>query len=204
MELYIIRHGRTVWNKEGLIQGTSDVDLLPEGIEMARQTGEGLKDVKFDAIYSSPLKRAYDTAVMIKGERDMEVIVDVRLTEMGFGVCEGMKYVSSEEGGGLLEGFWESPDTYIAPEGGDSFYQVCERAADFLKYIEETHEDHERIMIVAHAAMNQAMFSYLENLEVKDFWKHGKQLNCAVTVAELKDGFWTITDRNNIYYTLYA
>lgn len=200
MELYIIRHGRTVWNKAGLIQGTSDVELLPEGIEMAQQTGEGLKDVKFDAIYSSPLKRAYDTAVMIKGDRDMDIISDVRLTEMGFGVCEGMKYVSREDGGGLLEGFWDSPETYEAPEGGDSFYQVCERAAGFLKFIEEKHEEGERIMIVAHAAMNQAMFSYLENLEVKDFWKHGKQLNCAVTVAEHRNGQWHITDRNKIYY----
>ena len=202
MELYIIRHGRTVWNKAGLIQGTSDVELLPEGIEMARQTGVGLKDTHFDAVYSSPLKRAYDTAVMIKGDRELEVIADVRLTEMGFGVCEGMKYVSKEDGGGLLEGFWESPDTYEAPEGGDTFYEVCERAAAFLKYVEQNHKDGERIMIVAHAAMNQAMFSYLENLEVKDFWKHGKQMNCAVTVAELKDGSWTIKDRNKIYYEI--
>ncbi len=200
MELYIIRHGRTVWNKEGLIQGTSDVELLPEGIEMARQTGEGLKAVKFDAIYSSPLKRAYDTAELIKGDRNMDVVADVRLTEMGFGICEGMKYVPSEEGGGLLEGFWDSPDSYKAPEGGDTFYQVCERAADFLKYIEKTHEADDRIMIVAHAAMNQAIFSYLEKLEVKDFWKHGKQLNCAVTVAEFVNGKWKIKDRNKIYY----
>lgn len=200
MELYIIRHGRTVWNKEGLIQGTSDVELLPEGIEMAGQTGAGLKDVNFDAIYSSPLKRAYDTAMMIKGDRDMDVIMDVRLTEMGFGVCEGMKYVSREDGGGLLEGFWDSPDTYVAPEGGDSFYEVCERAADFLKFIENNHNEDECIMIVAHAAMNQAMFSYLEKLEVKDFWKHGKQLNCAVTIAELKNGEWIIKERNRIFY----
>lgn len=200
MELYIIRHGRTVWNKAGLIQGTSDVELLPEGIEMARMTGEGLKDVEFDAIYSSPLKRAYDTAELIKGDRDKDVITDVRLTEMGFGICEGMKYVSSEEGGGLLQGFWDSPDTYEAPEGGDTFYQVCERAADFLKYIEETHAAGDRIMIVAHAAMNQAMFSYLEELEVRDFWKHGKQLNCAVTIAKRENGNWRIKERNSIYY----
>lgn len=200
MELYIVRHGRTVWNKAGLIQGTSDVELLPEGIEMAEQTAIGLKDIEFDAIYSSPLKRAYDTAVLIRGDRDMDVIKDIRLTEMGFGVCEGMKFVSSEKGGGLLEGFWDSPDTYKAPEGGDTFHQVCERAADFLKYIENTHGKDERIMIVAHAAMNQAMFSYLEKLDVKDFWKHGKQLNCAVTVAEMNNGNWKITERNKIYY----
>lgn len=202
MELYIIRHGRTVWNKAGLIQGTSDVELLPEGIEMARQTGECLKTIEFDAIYSSPLKRAFDTAELIRGDRNMEVIMDGRLTEMGFGVCEGMKYVASEDGGGLLEGFWDSPDTYEAPEGGDTFHQVCERAASFLKFVEEKHKEDKRIMIVAHAAMNQAMFSYLENLEVKDFWKSGKQLNCAVTIADNSSGEWKIAERNKIFYEI--
>lgn len=218
MELYIVRHGKTVWNQAGLIQGSSDVELLPEGIEMARQTGEGLKTVLFDAIYSSPLSRAMDTARLIRGDRRMDIFADRRLTEMDFGVCEGMKYMSKSEAekltrqgkgksddgksGLLLEGFWDSPDTYEPPEKGESFYQVCDRAADFLKYIESRHEQNQRILIVAHAAMNQALFTQLEGLEVSDFWKYGKQLNCAVTIAERSSGKWSIRERNKIFYKL--
>lgn len=216
MELYIVRHGKTVWNQAGLIQGSSDVELLPEGIEMARQTGEGLKHVSFDAIYSSPLSRALDTAEMIKGERNIEILTDGRLTEMDFGVCEGKKYMpkteadrlkkqandksDSEKSGLLLEGFWDSPDTYKPPEKGESFHQVCKRAADFIKHIESVYEEEQRILIVAHAAMNQAIFTQLEGLDVKDFWKYGKQLNCAVTIAERNSGKWSIRERNKIYY----
>lgn len=200
MELYIVRHGKTLWNREELVQGSSDVELLPEGIEMARQTGEGLKDVHFDAIYSSPLSRAVRTAELIRGDRNLEINIDDRIMEMGFGVCEGKKFVPGEENGGILKGFWDSPGTYEAPEGGEDFYRLRARAADFLKYVGEHHGDNERILVVAHAALNQALFSELDDLDIKDFWRHGKQLNCAVTIAVRENGKWHIAERNKIYY----
>ncbi len=202
MEIYIVRHGRTVWNKAGLIQGSSDVELLQEGIDMAIETGQGLVDVKFDAVYSSPLSRAVNTAQLIMAARDGEqnIQIDMRLSEMGFGVCEGEIYVPPGEEGGMLEGFWDAPETYVAPEGGDTFAEVIERAASFIEYVEKNHSDEERILIVAHAAMNQALMSVLEGREIKDFWKYGKQLNCAVAIAQRTDGKWSIKERNRIYY----
>lgn len=204
MEIYIVRHGRTVWNKAGLIQGSSDVELLQEGIDMAIETGQGLAEVEFNAVYSSPLSRAVNTAQLIMEARDEESRVDIQvsmnLSEMGFGVLEGEKYVPPGEEGGLLEGFWDAPDTYVAPEGGDSFADVIERAAAFVKHVEAVHSDDERILVVAHAAMNQALMSVLEKREIRDFWKYGKQLNCAVAIAERKDGHWAINERNRLYY----
>ena len=204
MELYIVRHGRTVWNKAGLIQGSSDVELLQEGIDMAIETGQGLAEVEFDAVYSSPLSRAVHTAELIMEARDedarQEIKINMNLSEMGFGVCEGQIYVPPGEEGGMLEGFWDAPDTYEAPEGGDTFADVIKRAAAFIRHVEETHSDDERILIVAHAAMNQALMSVLEKREIKDFWKYGKQLNCAVAIAERVDGQWIIHERNRLYY----
>ena len=202
MEIYIVRHGRTVWNKAGLIQGSSDVELLQEGIDMAIETGRGLADVKFDAVYSSPLSRAVNTAQLIMASRDGEqdIMIDMRLSEMGFGVCEGEVYVPPGEEGGMLEGFWDKPEEYVAPEGGDSFEDVIARAASFIAHVEETHSDDERILVVAHAAMNQALMSVLEKREIKDFWKFGKQLNCAVAIARRENGQWIINERNRIYY----
>ena len=204
MEIYIVRHGRTVWNKAGLIQGSSDVELLQEGIDMAIETGQGLAEVEFNAVYSSPLSRAVNTAQLIMDARDedsrLDVQISMNLSEMGFGVLEGEKYVPPGEEGGLLEGFWDAPDTYVAPEGGDSFADVIERAAAFVKHVEAVHSDDERILVVAHAAMNQALMSVLEKREIKDFWKYGKQLNCAVAIAKRQEGQWNITERNRIYY----
>ncbi len=202
MEIYIVRHGRTVWNKAGLIQGSSDVELLQEGIDMAIETGQGLADVKFDAVYSSPLSRAVNTAQLIMNAREeqQDIQIDMRLSEMGFGVCEGEVYVPPGEEGGMLEGFWDNPEEYAAPEGGDTFEDVIARAAAFIDHVEDVHGDYERILVVAHAAMNQALMSVLEGREIRDFWKYGKQLNCAVAIAVRENGQWEIHERNRIYY----
>ena len=58
MELYIVRHGKTYWNNERKIQGWADIDLTEEGRRVACESAEGMKDIPFDHIFSSPLKRA--------------------------------------------------------------------------------------------------------------------------------------------------
>ena len=66
-ELYIIRHGRTVWNAAGKIQGSADIELTEDGRMGAVLTGKAWEAVRlhFDAVYSSPLKRAYETALLV-------------------------------------------------------------------------------------------------------------------------------------------
>ena len=67
MKVYLIRHGETDWNSVRKLQGQTDIRLNDYGIELAKLTAEGLKDVDFDLIYSSPLIRAVETAEIIKG-----------------------------------------------------------------------------------------------------------------------------------------
>ena len=82
MEIYILRHGQTVWNKSRLLQGSRDIELCEDGRSVARERRDQLKDVDFDVIYSSPLKRAYETACIIRGDRDIPIIKDDRLREI--------------------------------------------------------------------------------------------------------------------------
>ena len=77
MELYIVRHSETVWNKERRLQGRSDIELTEYGRELARITGEALKNIDFEAIYSSPLERAYETANLIKGDVSISCILSL-------------------------------------------------------------------------------------------------------------------------------
>ena len=93
MELYIVRHGKTYWNEERKIQGWADIDLTEEGRAVAVLSAEGMKDIHFDAIYSSPLKRANETAHILRGDRDLPIIVDERIKEIGFGVLEGADFL---------------------------------------------------------------------------------------------------------------
>lgn len=71
------------------IQGWADIDLTEEGRQVAYDSAEGMKDIHFDAVYSSPLKRAHETACILKGDREIPVVVDERIKEIGFGVLEG-------------------------------------------------------------------------------------------------------------------
>lgn len=69
LKLYLIRHGETDWNKEFKIQGSSDIELNEYGRELAFITREGLRHIPFDIAYTSPLKRAKETAEIILGGR---------------------------------------------------------------------------------------------------------------------------------------
>ena len=84
MHLYLMRHGETFWNKKGLIQGSSDIELTPYGEELARDTRDGFEkdQIHFQRIYSSPYKRAVRTAEIIAEKQEASVRVDMRVREM--------------------------------------------------------------------------------------------------------------------------
>ncbi len=85
MEIYIVRHGTTPWNEKKKLQGSVDKELNEAGRRVARLTGEGVRDIPFDRIYSSPLKRAYETAELIRNGREIPIDTDDRLKEIDFG-----------------------------------------------------------------------------------------------------------------------
>lgn len=204
MELYIFRHGRTVWNAAGKIQGSTDIELTEEGRQMAEETAKNIENIHFDAIYSSPLKRAYETACILKGNRQMEVVKDDRLRELNFGVLEGTSFMNIKEGGadGRYSVFFTRPELYERPEGGESLEELCERGHSFLEMIYETYPEDARIMIVAHGAMNKALLKNIRGLEMKDLWYGRLQQNCAATIVKLyKDGF-EVVDESRIFYSL--
>ena len=75
MRLYMVRHGETDWNKAKKVQGRAYIPLNAYGRQLAEKTAEGLKDVPFDRIYTSPLIRAKKTAEIIRGDRPVELVV---------------------------------------------------------------------------------------------------------------------------------
>lgn len=201
MELYIVRHGKTYWNEERKIQGWADIDLNEEGREVAILSAEGMKDIHFDAIYSSPLKRANETAHILRGERTLPIIVDERIKEIGFGVLEGADFMKIRgDKTSKFASFFEKPEDYETPEGGESFEVVSERAAEFMAEIIEKHKDDERVMVVAHGAVNKAMMRYIRKNEIKDFWLGSLQKNCGVTIVKCENGTFDVIEDNQLFY----
>lgn len=86
--LYIVRHGETEWNVKGITQGQSESHLTEKGITQAKEAAEKLKDVKFDAIFSSDLSRAHRTAEIIKLDRELVIQTSKLLRERSYGSFE--------------------------------------------------------------------------------------------------------------------
>ena len=99
-KLVIVRHGQSVWNKENKFTGWVDVDLAEKGIEEAEKAGDLLMDYKFDAAFSSVLKRANRTLDIILnkiGQTDIPVTKDQALNERMYGDLQGLDKDATRE-----------------------------------------------------------------------------------------------------------
>ncbi|MGN0436927.1 MAG: histidine phosphatase family protein [Lachnospiraceae bacterium] len=202
MELYIVRHGETIWNSKKLLQGSEDIELNEKGRLLAGKTGQALEGVTFDKIYSSPLIRAYETACLIRGHRNIPIIKDERLKELCFGVNEGKNFskLLADEAD-PFHYFFERPDLYVAPERGETLEDLCIRGKEFLEEkIEPERNSCERIMIVAHGAINKALMCHIKKHGIDRFWSGGLQKNCNVIIVRLDDAGYTVLDETKLFY----
>ena len=202
MELFIVRHGETVWNKDCRLQGSTDIKLNDAGRRVAELTGEALKDVNIDKIYSSPLSRAYETACLIRGNRDIEIIKDERLRELCFGDLEGQIMPEMKADiNSHFQNFFEAPEKYVPDEKGEKLEALCERTADFMeKVIIPQADKAERIMIVGHGAMNKSIMCYIKGHGIDKFWSGGLQKNCNVIMVDYTDGKFNVLEEEKIFY----
>lgn len=210
MEIYIVRHGQTVWNACKRLQGRTDIELNENGRELAGETGRNLEDTHFDRIYSSPLIRAYETACLIRGHRNIPIIRDERLLELCFGIYEGRDFSKLlEDENDPFRYFFKSPEKYVAPEKGETFEHLCERAKDFMQEVIEPlavadgkdgEPALERVMIVAHGALNKAIMCYVKQHGVDQFWSGGLQKNCNVIVVKRDEKGYTVIDETRLFY----
>lgn len=169
LKLYLTRHGETLWNTQWRMQGWLDSPLTPNGINDANLLGERLEEVEFDCIYSSSSKRAYDTALIIKGDRDIPLIKKDNLREMKLGTLEGkIKNEMTKEEKIEIEHFWNYPDKFNITQG-ETFYQLQNRIVREIKKICLKHKDG-NILIVTHATALKTFLCYIENKEINRLW----------------------------------
>lgn len=184
-----MRHGETVWNKSRLLQGSRDIELSKEGRIAAIERGKQLADIDFDVIYSSPLVRAYETAALIRGKRNIKIIKDDRLREINFGVIEGESAIElQKDKNNPFCKFFQDPANYAAPEGGEDFEQVRKRTKDFLENVIEPQKSKlGRVLITGHGAMNKGLMCHILNHGIDEYWSGGLQKNCGVFIVKLDD-----------------
>lgn len=201
MKLYLLRHGETDWNKARKIQGCTDIPLNDYGRELARKTGEGMKDIPIDLVITSPLIRARETAELVMQGRGIEMIENAQIQEMNFGEYEG-RPSDEEPTASILRAFFKNPGAYPPPETGESIPQLLTRTGRFLEELCWDGALQEKsILISTHgAAMTGLVNNIKGQLETNDFWKMGVPPNCAVTIVTVENGRAVIEEENHIYY----
>lgn len=203
MDIYIIRHGETEWNTLRKLQGRADTELNEVGIRLAEITAEALKEIPFDIAYTSPLKRAYKTAEIIVGEREIPLVADERIQEVSFGEYEGLGCSKDnyEIPDPEFEYFFQAPEKYVAKNGTESIEDLCSRTTEFLKEITGNPElEDKTVLIATHGAALKGLLSSIGNKAKKDFWGSGVHRNCAVTKLKSNHGMIDLIYENRIFY----
>lgn len=198
MKVYFLRHGRTEWNAKHRIQGSNkDIDLDEEGVRQVESVAEGFcrAALKFDRVYSSPYRRAMHTAEIVCDRIGAAIIPDDRVHEINFGEYEGTPFFEAGFLDDNIRAAFEDPCRYV-PRGGETYAQVLDRVRNFLdrelKRLESTCDN---VLVVAHGGVLHAVITVILGLDVSRFWE-GRQKNCCVHIVELKNGVFTLQERN--------
>lgn len=178
--LYLVRHGQTDWNLAGRLQGQTDIPLNDTGRQQAEEARQRLSGVSFDAVYSSPLTRAVETAVLVSGWPRERIQIDERIKEIAFGDWEGK---APRTLGPEFASFFADPARFVPAAGGESLPDLMQRVSGFTQYVKQAHRG-QTVLAVSHGAALHALLTAELGLDMKDYWSVGLG-NCAAAELEL-------------------
>ncbi|HCE47747.1 MAG TPA: histidine phosphatase family protein [Prevotellaceae bacterium] len=144
IRLYLTRHGETLENASGTLQGHLPGHLSPKGIEQANALSAQLADTHFDAVISSPLQRALDTARILNEPHGLDIVTTPLLSERDWGSFTGMKVADIRT----------SPDNFPPDVESPSSLQL--RARNFLKFLLD-HFDGKTVLAVGHGYFDRCI-----------------------------------------------
>lgn len=170
MKIYFIRHGQTVENLHGILQGHRPGILTKLGHAQAERVAERLSQIPFDAIYASDLGRVVETARYVAAQQAAPVVYDPQLRERGVGIYEGLP----------RRVLWEAeaksgqPAVDFRPDGGESFRDLQERIERFLRRLQQEAAG-KTVLLVSHGGWNRQLIgqamrrSIGESLQIEQF-----------------------------------
>lgn len=194
MKLILVRHGETIWNKEKRVQGISNIELSDVGLRQAEQLGASLKNETIAVIYTSPLKRAYQTASKISAHHSAPLTIIKELQEMNQGDFEGLSFKQlTERHGDFLKQWFSDPESCVMPNG-ESLAMLQERA---WPVIEKVLKSNRNTVVVAHNFTLTTILCKLMNLSLSQF----RQVHVdtgSKTVVETQDGATVVKLLNDV------
>lgn len=183
MKIYVIRHGETNWNKEGRLQGRTDIELNENGIKQAENARKLLKAYKIDLIVSSPLKRAMKTAQIINEEKNCPIILDKRIEERGYGDIEGRirKEITDEVINSKQLDNYKINKKYM---GIEPIQDLCSRVWSLIDDLRKDYTDR-NILLVTHGGTIRAIDGYFYGVDENGIIQNPGLKNCEIKEYEL-------------------
>lgn len=200
--IILIRHGETEWNKLRRFQGHSDLPLNSKGNSQARALAQALKNKTIDAIYSSPLKRAVETATHIGTfHPSTPLILESGLKEMNLGDFEGLEARQwADQHHEFREAWEENPADLVMP-GGECLREVQFRARDTFERISESHEPDSTLLICSHTFVIVTLLCFVSKTPLNQFRKF-RQDTAALNIFYKNGMDYQVTKINDCRYLL--
>ena len=184
MEICLVRHGETNWNKIGKLQGHTDIELNKNGIIQANACADYLYNTNCELIITSPLKRAKQTAKIIAERKRLPLIKMPEFIERNYGEAEGMT---------VEERLLKFPDLQYPNQ--ETKEDVRERVMNGLQQIQKEHKL-SNIILVAHGAVINSILAILSNNEIGS--GKTKLANACLSTINYDQGIWKIKDFNQV------
>lgn len=184
MRLIVIRHGESVYNDQGRFTGQANVPLTPLGKRQAAALGERLAGVHLDAIVSSDLQRARDTADAIAPYHALIVREDSDLRELAFGEWEGSTYaeILARDPDRLAQ--WRVDPTTFAPPGGETVASLRDRIARALERWQSRYPQG-RVVWVTHGGLIGVLLCHMLEIDLNRRWQF-RHDNASISELELR------------------
>lgn len=152
-----LRHGETAWNVDTRIQGHHDVALNDTGRWQAARVGQALSVESIDAVVSSDLIRAYETAAQVADHHRLNIQTDTGLRERCFGIFEAKTFAEIEVAWPEDARQWRQRDTDFAPAGGESLLQLRVRVVQCFQALARQHRG-QHIVVVTHGGVLDVLY----------------------------------------------
>jgi len=168
--IYLVRHGQTAWNKEEVFRGRTDIPLNETGLKEAAMAADYFRPLQLDAIHSSPLARAWQTAQEIAKHHTLQVQPLAGLIDMSFGSWEGRPLKEVRENDQERYRLWAEEPHRVEFPGGETLDQVRARAMAALESVIEKHPE-KTVVLVSHRVINKVLLCAVLGLDNSHFWQ---------------------------------
>jgi broad specificity phosphatase PhoE len=168
--IYLVRHGQTSWNREEIFRGRTDIPLDETGLKQAELAGEYLKEAEIDAIYSSPLSRALETAERIARFHNLKIQPLEGIIDMSFGNWEGQAHQEIRKNDSETYRRWREEPHLVRLPDGESLDDVRMRSMAALGEVTRKHPG-KTLILVSHRVVNKVLICGILDLDNSHFWQ---------------------------------